>query len=841
MKKIIGLLTLFLASASVQAQMPYGLSERIPNSAFKLRSVGNKLAEKTLENAFPNLRFDESLFLTHAGDGSDRIFVVEKGGVVYVFENNPSVTSAEKFLDISARLSGVGETGLLSLAFHPDFAENKKFYISYCDAGLISTISEMQVSGNPNQANLSTERILLQMQQPQRNHNGGHIAFGPDGYLYIAFGDGFSQSGQDGTTNDGDPLENGQDRENWFSCILRIDVDNKDAGLEYAIPHDNPFAGNDQNWKEEIFAYGFRNPWRFSFDQATGVLWLADVGHKLVEEIDIVESGKNYGWSLKEGRHCYIDQDAICDSSLWVGLEDPIFEFTRDLGESVTGGYVYRGTAHQSLTGLYIYGDFNLRKVWALQYENGVAQNVLSLTCPQNISSFGEDESGEVYVVGYQGSIYRFKDNDDTLEDIIPARLSESGLFADIANKVHSPGLIPYQVNSPLWSDGADKTRLLALPDTTRIEFMKEGFWQFPENAVLLKNFFLEMEKGNPDSKRIIETRFLVKRYKGDEWDGYAYEWLDDESDALLLESSKTKSVVIQDGSAPGGEITHNYYFPSRDDCNTCHTAAAGYVLGVTTAQLNSEYDYGGIVDQQLRTLNHIRMFTTDIGEDYAGFPDLANPADEGRTAAERARSYLDANCSQCHRPGGTGRSGFDLRASTHLDETQLLDLAATFGGLGTANGRILEQGSPENSVLYLRMTRTDEFRMPPLATSIVDELGTQIVDEWIRTLQDPISVHSLHASITTEFRLHPAYPNPFNPTCNITFDLPRGEQVRVTVMNIMGQVIDELADRRFEPGRHTVSWDGRDTLGRAVASGVYIYSIVAGSFRESRKMVLCR
>ncbi len=404
MKTTIALL--FFAAFAL-AQNPYGLQERIPKTASKLASTGNELASIQLQNAFPSLRFNEALFLTHAGDGSNRIFVVEKRGAVYVFENNPQATRADKFLDISARLSGVGETGLLSLVFHPQFAENKKFYVSYCDRNLVSIVSEMLVSANPNQADLTSERILLRLQQPQRNHNGGHIAFGQDGYLYIAFGDGHSESASDSVFH-GDPLHHGQDLTKWFSDVLRIDVNQKQGSLEYAIPPDNPFVGNDKNWTEETFSYGFRNPWRFSFDRLTGTLWLGDVGDKNVEEIDIIESGKNYGWSIKEGTYCF--EEVPCDTSLWPFLTDPIFEYHRDAGESITGGYVYRGEKNQSLKGIYLYGDFDLRRVWALEYSNGIARNVLTLTCAQNVSSFGEDEAGEVYAVGYQGSIYRFED-----------------------------------------------------------------------------------------------------------------------------------------------------------------------------------------------------------------------------------------------------------------------------------------------------------------------------------------------------------------------------------------------------------------------------------------------
>ncbi|HEX9652437.1 MAG TPA: T9SS type A sorting domain-containing protein, partial [bacterium] len=330
-------------------------------------------------------------------------------------------------------------------------------------------------------------------------------------------------------------------------------------------------------------------------------------------------------------------------------------------------------------------------------------------------------------------------------------------------------------------------------------------------------------------------------QHGGEEWDGYSFEWNDDETDAFLLETSKTKPIVIHDASAPGGETIHNYYFPSRDDCNTCHTAAAGYVLGVHTAQLNGEYQYGEIVDHQLRSLNHIRMFTGDIGEDYHEFPALANPADESKSLEDRARSYLDANCSQCHRPQGTGRAGFDLRASTPLVETQLLDLTPIFGDLGTQEGRIVKPASPENSVLYLRMTRTDGFRMPPLATSIVDELGARVVHDWIQALQDPTSVADHHSTLPTEFKLDLAFPNPFNPATTITFEVPRAERVSVTIFNITGQQVKEIVNDHFGVGRHSVTWQGEDESGRTVASGVYIYAISAGSFQQSQKILLLK
>ncbi len=381
-----------------------------------------------LEPAFPNLSFDQPLFLTHAGDGSNRVFVVEKTGAVHVLDNAPESTSTFTFIDITDKLlprndPNVGETGLLSMAFHPAYSDNGKVYLSYVDENLVSTISEMIVSSDPNRADQSTERILLQMQQPQRNHNAGHIAFGPDGYLYISFGDGFSESARDGIEH-GDPLGHGQNRATWFSSVLRIDIDNQDTDKAYAIPPDNPFVGNTEGWKEEIFAYGFRNPWRFSFDRETGDLWLGDVGDKKAEEIDLVESGKNYGWALKEASHCF--EDVPCDTTQWVNLQDPIFEYLRDVGESVTGGYVYRGSNLTGRNGLYFYGDFDFGNIWTLAYENGeVQENERVLTSQAGLASFGEDESGELYVIGIGGTIWKIGQQSATssaAESGLPAR-----------------------------------------------------------------------------------------------------------------------------------------------------------------------------------------------------------------------------------------------------------------------------------------------------------------------------------------------------------------------------------------------------------------------------------
>ncbi len=356
------------------------------------------LSQFTLQNAFPNLTFTSPVDLQNAGDGSDRIFVVEQAGRIYVFENNPNTAVKKIFLDIVDSVSSGGEMGLLGLAFHPNYESNGYFYLNYTKSLPYrrTLISRFKVSStNPDSADRSSATILMEITQPFSNHNGGQLAFGPDGYLYIALGDGGSG---------GDPDNNGQNKSSLLGKLLRIDVDQTQGSLNYAIPPDNPFKNNTQGFKEEIYAYGLRNPWRFSFDFPTGRLWCGDVGQSSREEIDIIVNGGNYGWRCYEGTLPY--NTAGCTGTDYL---PPIWDYPRSEGYSVTGGYVYRGPNLPELYGKYIYGDYGTRKIWALSYDGvNPATNQLLLTANSAISSFGVDLNNELYVVGYNGIINRF-------------------------------------------------------------------------------------------------------------------------------------------------------------------------------------------------------------------------------------------------------------------------------------------------------------------------------------------------------------------------------------------------------------------------------------------------
>lgn len=351
-----------------------------------------------LEAAFPSLTFVRPLDLQHPADGTNRLFVVEQAGRIYVFPNDPGVSSAKQFLDIRARVNDAGnEEGLLGLAFHPEYKSNGYFYVNYtADNPRRTVIARFRVRpDDPDAADTSSGVVLLEFDQPYSNHNGGQLAFGPDRRLYIATGDGGSA---------GDPYGNGQNLNTLLGKILRIDVDAPSGGRNYSIPADNPFAQTTH--RGEIWAYGLRNPWRFCFDPPTGRLWAADVGQDAIEEIDIIEKGRNYGWNIMEGNSCF-NPSVNCDTA---GLVPPVWQYTHALGVSVTGGYVYHGARRPDLEGSYIYADYGSGRIWSLRYDGpGRVRNAELIHSRLPIASFGLDAASELYVCAFDGKIYRFK------------------------------------------------------------------------------------------------------------------------------------------------------------------------------------------------------------------------------------------------------------------------------------------------------------------------------------------------------------------------------------------------------------------------------------------------
>jgi len=332
--------------------------------------------------------------INHAGDGSGRLFLVEQGGVIVIHRNGED--SAEPFLDITDRVETGGERGLLSLAFAPDYAVSGHLYVWYTRTGGDTVLSRFTVGADPDRVNAASEQILLEVAQPYSNHNGGRLRFGPDGMLYLGLGDG-------GSAND--PLGAGQDGSTLLGKLIRIDVDPAHDG--YAVPDDNPFL-EDETVRDEIWATGLRNPWRISFDRATGDLFIADVGQSRREEINVQpeasRGGENYGWSVMEGSLCV---ETACDTS---GLTLPVFEYGHDLGCSVTGGEVYRGRAHTALSGTYLFGDYCAGTIWGMQRVDGRWETTVLAETPYQILTFGEAEDGAVYLASANRGVFLLSD-----------------------------------------------------------------------------------------------------------------------------------------------------------------------------------------------------------------------------------------------------------------------------------------------------------------------------------------------------------------------------------------------------------------------------------------------
>ena len=678
----------------------FGLDERPANPncvAFDRPPAAGTVAT---EQAFPALNFSRPVWAGQSpSPADDRWFVVEQGGIVRSFANDDAAANADTFIDITDRVTLSGERGLLGLAFHPDWPNTPEVFLSYVN-DFTSTISRFTSNDAGMTLDPASEDVVITISQTDTNHNGGGIAFGPDGYMYIGLGDG---------GGGGDPDETAQDLDQLLGKFLRIDVF---GGDPYAIPSDNPFANG--GGAPEIYAWGFRNPWRWSFDRETGELWAGDVGQGEWEEIDLVELGGNYGWDDKEGSRCF--EVNPCDDGPWI---DPIVEYDHSMGRrSVTGGFVYRGSAIPSLVGIYVFADFQSGHTYGIFDDaEGNPEMRLLFQHPGPISSFGEGQDGELYIVDYGAeNLHRIVEAAPAAASNFPTLLSQTGCV-DIANPDATPGLIPFSVNAPFWSDNAEKTRFIALPDGEQVTIEPNGDWTLPQGSVVVKHFRM--------NGQLFETRLMVHHADG-EWGGYSYEWNADGTDATYVQGGKVAQVGGQD-----------WVFPSSGDCMACHTAVAGRTLGLENAQLDGDFTYPSTnrLSNQIRTLGHIGIVPSDLDVDQ--IQELVDPFGSA-PAVDRARSYLHTNCSQCHRSGTAIRPKFDLTAFLNpLIDDELCDAPPIGGDLGVTDALRLDPGSPDTSLLWLRMSRRDANGMPPLGSKIVDDPGAALVREWIEGLGD--------------------------------------------------------------------------------------------------------
>jgi uncharacterized repeat protein (TIGR03806 family) len=663
-----------------------------------------------LQRVFQNVALNQPVAMLQAPGDDSRWYVVQKGGTVRVFANTANPT-ASTFITLTVNSSSEG--GLLGMAFHPQWATNRYVYLSFTEGSpMVSIVARYTLSANGLTADSATRTEIIRVNQPADNHNGGQIAFGRDGFLYFGLGDG---------GNGGDsPQRTGQDMTDLLGSFLRLDIDT--AGAPYEIPQDNPFAGAPMCTADhtvsatncpEIYAWGFRNPWRWSFDSATGDLWAGDVGQGAFEEIDRVALGGNYGWNCREGFAAYNNCPTPASN-----FTNPVADYGRTLGASVTGGYVYRGTQIPGLVGRYVFGDFISGRIWQLVPNGSGFTREDLLATNFNVSSFGEGNDGELYVVDYGGGLHKIVPaGGGTPTSPVPTLLSQTGCVNPQNASQPASGLVPYEPAAPFWSDNATKERWLAIPNGTSIGRGPDGDFTFPNGTVLVKHFRLNTQ--------LVETRLFMRHPDGD-WAGYTYEWNAQRTDATLVQGGKTVPIGTQ-----------NWIFPSGNDCSTCHTSAAGFSLGLEAAQLNRDFLYAstGRTANQLRTLDTIAMFTTPLG-DPALQPRMLDPFTTSAPLAESARAYLHTNCANCHRDGGPTPSSMDLRYSTLLSSTNACGVSPQSGDLGIgASARIIAPGSAASSVLVARMDRRDANGMPPLASNIVDAAGVALIQQWINSL----------------------------------------------------------------------------------------------------------
>jgi len=688
-----------------------GLDERPANLTCVAPNRREPDRAVAIERAFPALEFQQPLYLGQAPDDATRWFVLEKGGRVRVFENEANVAVTSVFLDLSAAVVTTSEGGLLGLAFAPDFAATGTAYVSYTrsrpsDGAMQSVVSRFTSPDLGLTLEPGSEEVLLTIEQPFANHNGGGIAFGPDGYLYLGMGDGGSG---------GDPLDNGQTTTNLLGTFIRIDVSGNSG---YAIPTDNPFAGNPlcslgtgSADCPEIFAWGLRNPWRWSFDRSTGLLWAGDVGQNRREEVNVVQRGGNYGWRYREGFLCF-NPSTDCPSA---GLEDPVIDYPHSIGNSITGGYVYRGELLPQLRGRYVFGDFGRGLVWMLDsdVDGNYIMRELAAT-GLSISSFGEGNDGELYVVDIGGGLYQLRPAAAGASDAVPMELSATGCVDPANPTLPAAGLIPYRPGAPFWSDGATKDRWLALPEGTSVAVAADGDFNFPAGSVLVKNFSLH--------DRLVETRLFMRHPDG-VWAGYTYQWNEVQDEAYRVTGGATVEIGPQ-----------QWLFPSEAQCMQCHTSAAGRSLGLEVAQLNNAFRYAqtGREANQLLTLDEIRLLAPPLATDPVGLPALPDPF--GQTSlADRARAYLHTNCANCHRPGGPTPSDMDWRYGLPLAQTGSCNVPPTTGGtLDIPGALLLNPGDPDRSLVWVRMGRRDVHAMPPVGSLKADPEGLTLIREWI-------------------------------------------------------------------------------------------------------------
>lgn len=744
-----------------------GLDARPTAAAINLPDVLEIVAPGwAVVEAFPALIFNFPTIFAEA-PGTGKIFVAELDGRIYAFDNDAAVTEKQLVLDISDHVQGK-DCGLLGMAFHPEFgvpsSPNRGYiYLQYpfkadpivdqFPPGFTQTrtrLARFTVDLETLQIDRASELVLIDQEDEHIAHQGSPMFFHPDdGFLYYAVGD---EGDHDCSLDNCQMID-----KDLFSGVLRIDVDMRGGDIShpiprqpatgttanYFIPNDNPFVGQ-AGVLEEFYAIGLREPHRMTYDAIDGIAWIGEVGQQRIEELNVLQRGANYQWGVLEGALQVFDRQVPANPlGVWT---DPVVALGREDAGAIIGGYVYRGSRNPYLYGKYVFGDFVTGNIWALSYSfDGTrvtpGERELLLASPfaydDGIVSFGVDRNGEVFIVpaGADRKIYTLARTDGFTN--APTRLSETGVFVDTASPQlqASTGLVPYDVQSPLWSDGAAKQRWASIPDGETVGFSDNGNWSFPDGSVFVKHFELALDEAHPELKRRLETRLLF-RGADSQFYGLTYKWNEAGTDADLLLERQVEPIDV--ALANGETRNLRYMYPGPNDCATCHTNEAGSVLGLRTAQLNHDMVYAetGRTSNQVFTWGQAGLL--DVAPDQASveqFISLTRPSDIDEPAEERVRSYWASNCSMCHRGPDTAPGIFaswDARFEVPLEDKGLIDSVSE----SAPELDLITPGDAASSVLYQRSSSTRPgFAMPPIGRSAVDPTYVRLLEDWITSL----------------------------------------------------------------------------------------------------------
>lgn len=748
------LLLLLISLQTLNAATPWDAI--VPNDALQFPDEPKWLNYAT-KDRFPDLRFREPIQVVFQSSYDQGFFVVEKPGKIQ-FVPDRNQPKAQVFLDISEQVYNYSESGLLALAFHPNFEKNGRLFVHYTAKERVdeswqyfNRLSEFNIDPNNFQRALNeSERILINQPDRHQDHNGGGMLFGPDGYLYLTIGDEGQFYDLFGNSQ---KLTN-----NFFAGMFRIDVDRKPGSLPpnahpassewYTIPPDNPFVGAESyrgqpldttKVRTEFYAIGMRNAWRFAFDPLTNKLYSGDTGDHTREEINEIISGGNYGWPHREGSLPGPPRHAIKRGNH--GFMNPIAEYGREDGNDVAGMVVYRGTKFPELNGHLIFSDFFSGWLGKLKLGENSSSHIEWFAWDFHIADLVVDPVDEniLLVDMYEGKIKQFVPPSENNFEDIPELLSETGAFLDTKSFTIDPSFIYYDINVPFWSDYAIKTRWISFSKRkTAMHYRENDTWGFPPGTVFMKHFDMEMRRGDPSTKRRLETRFLYMTSNGVFY-GLVYRWNEAQDDAVLVPPSGLKETLNIEVN--GLEREQEWYYPGRHDCMACHNGGPSflsadrsrrYALAFNTSQLNMEVQHGQTSFNQLHAMNQAGLLSPPLGKPAKVLPKLAALDDENASLNYRARSYLAANCESCHEGiNGIARLHWNATFRATNEETKLIEQYA-YNDLAITGGRLIRKFDPVKSVLLQRISRNNILRMPPLGSSELDHEAIELIKRWI-------------------------------------------------------------------------------------------------------------